>query len=82
MNVQDAVAAPRFHFQGGDESILDLESPVPDSVRDELAQMGYQVEVRDSLDEYYFGGVHAITGEGGAYHGGADPRRDGVALAY
>ena len=80
MSVQEAIAAPRFHFQGGGGT-LEVESRVPESVRRELAGMGYDVTVRGSL-EYYFGGVHAITATDGVLHGGADPRRDGAALAY
>ena len=81
MNVQDAIAAPRFHYQGGRENILALEGRIDEGTRDELRKLGYRIDIRDDFD-LYFGGVHAIAVEGTALHGGADPRRDGVALAY
>ena len=81
MNVQDAIAAPRFHFQGGRENRLAVEGRIEEPTRDELKKLGYRIDVRDDFD-LYFGGVHAIVVDGDELHGGADPRRDGVALAY
>ena len=82
MDVQDAISAPRFHFRGGPNGPIVMESRLPADVRGELERMGYGVEVRGDFD-FYFGGVHAITVDaGGTLHGGADPRRDGAALAY
>ena len=81
MNVQDAIDAPRFHFQGGEGNPLVVESRLPEQVRSDLAGLGYTIEVRDEYD-FFFGGVHAISARDGTLHGGADPRRDGGALAY
>ena len=81
MNIQDAIVAPRVHFQGGQTNTILVEKMLPARVRGELADRGYQIAVRDDFD-FFFGGVHAITLTGGTLRGGADPRRDGVALAY
>lgn len=57
------------------------------AVRDELSSRNYYVYNYDSLNNF-FGGVQGITfqydssGNFLSLHGGADPRRDGKALAY
>ena len=81
MNVQDAIAAPRFHFQGGEGNQMVVESRLPEGVRTDLVRLGYNLEVRGEYD-FFFGGVHAIAARDGTLHGGADPRRDGAAQAY
>jgi gamma-glutamyltranspeptidase / glutathione hydrolase len=84
MNVQEAVAAPRFSFVIPD--LLGVESGIPLSVRSELEALGHDVYV----DEYGFGNAHALTveygpGEAGEpvrFTGGADPRGEGSASGY
>jgi gamma-glutamyltranspeptidase/glutathione hydrolase len=51
-------------------------------VRDELTRRGHQVNVIDDWS-WIVGGGQGITRdvESGALQGGADPRRDGYALA-
>ena len=73
MDVQAAVAAPhlvnRFGTYDLEEgtSAAELETP--------LQELGYETEVRD-LDS----GLHAISIEEGRLLGGADPRREGIAM--
>ncbi len=82
MDVQEAVAAPRFSFVIPD--LLGVESGIPVSVRGELEALGHDVYV----DEYGFGNAHALTveyGRGGKpvrFTGGADPRGEGSAAGY
>ena len=82
MNVQEAVAAPRFSFVIPD--LLGVESGIPLSVRGELEALGHEVYV----DEYGFGNAHALTIEYGRegrpirFTGGADPRGEGGAAGY
>lgn len=78
MDVQSAINAPRFHYHG-DELIM--EGRISKSVSSGLQSLGYSV-VRDDDMTFLFGGVHAITiSDSGEVHGGADPRRDGVAIS-
>ena len=81
MNIQDAIAAPRFHFQGGVEKIVRIENRLLQDVGRGLRNRGYHLDGKQDFD-FYFGGVHGITAEGSKLHGGADPRRDGVAAGY
>jgi gamma-glutamyltranspeptidase len=84
MNVQQAVAAPRFSFVIPE--LLGVEGGIPVSVRGELEALGHDVY----MDEYGFGNAHALTieyGPGGAggpirFTGGADPRGEGSAEGY
>ncbi|HEX6997550.1 MAG TPA: gamma-glutamyltransferase [Gammaproteobacteria bacterium] len=76
-DVQAAVAAPHFVAQDGP---LELESRTAIlELRDELGAMGHRVIAR-TLNS----GLHGIeieyTDEGRVLYGGADPRREGVAL--
>ena len=77
MDIQAAIEAPRFHYDGGD---VHVEGRIGEDVTQGLKDLGYRVSVHEDIT-FLFGGVHAITvGPDGA-HGGADPRRDGVAVA-
>ncbi|HSR11263.1 MAG TPA: gamma-glutamyltransferase, partial [Thermodesulfobacteriota bacterium] len=77
MNVQQAVNAPRAHW----DIDLFVEARIPSGVRSQLAGMGYSLVVKNSYD-FYFGGVQAIMIDGGRLYGAADPRRDGAAIGY
>jgi len=52
---------------------------VPRYVEQELNTQGFTV--RRSHLSYHFAGVHAIRVKDGKWDGGADPGRDGMALA-
>ena len=78
MDLQSAIAAPRFHHHGG--RTIFMESRIPESVRRGLEARGYEIELQGEIS-FLFGGVHAIALDADGVHGGADPRRDGVAVA-
>ncbi len=80
MDAQDAVSAPRVHFEAG---AVQAEPGVDEHGLDVLAQRSYQL-VRWQERNLFFGGVHAVVRDpaSGALSGGGDPRRGGaVALA-
>jgi gamma-glutamyltranspeptidase/glutathione hydrolase len=74
MNVQEAVAAPHLVNRFG---TYDLEGGTPAAeLEGPLQELGYETEVRDLTS-----GLHAIAiAEDGTLLGGADPRREGIAL--
>jgi gamma-glutamyltranspeptidase/glutathione hydrolase len=80
MDAQDAVSAPRVHFESGE---VQAEPGVDERGLDVLAARGYRL-VRWEDRNLFFGGVHAVARDPatGALSGGGDPRRGGaVALA-
>ncbi len=80
MDIQEAIEAPRARVMGGVEVMM--ESRVGPAVREELAALGHQVRL---LPEFSMevGGAQgiAVHPESGSLMAGADPRRDGYALA-
>ena len=77
---EDAVAAPRVHFEDG---AVQAEPGLDESVLERLSADGYEV-VRWRRPDWFFGGVHAVARDPdtGQVGGGGDPRRGGaVALA-
>ena len=76
MTAAEAVAAPRFCTTS---DVIDVTNRIPRFVESELVKRGYMVQ-RSPLS-YHFAGVHAIRIDDGALDGGADPGRDGMALA-
>jgi gamma-glutamyltranspeptidase/glutathione hydrolase len=82
MDIQQAIAAPRFSFVIPD--LLDVEEGIPISVRNELSAMGHNVYV----DEQGLGNAYGLTIEYGPegnpvrFTGGADPRGEGAAIGY
>lgn len=77
MTMQEAVSAPRV---AATSDTVSVSNRVPRYVTDELAAQGYPV-ARSPLS-YAFAGVHGIAaGPEGRLTGGADPQRDGMALA-
>ncbi|HSW35685.1 MAG TPA: gamma-glutamyltransferase [Candidatus Limnocylindrales bacterium] len=76
MGIQAAINAPRIHNEGQE---IQMEDRIPEEVREELKAMGHEISVRGSFDPH-FGGAHAILVVDGMMRGGADPRRDGVAI--
>jgi len=72
MNIQEAVALPHLVNRFG---TYDLEEgTAAQNLQPEMEALGYEVEVRDLNS-----GLHAIA-IGEELQGGADPRREGVAL--
>lgn len=80
-SIQAAIEAPRFRTGTGYE--LPMEGRIPADVQAQLAAMGHQVQAMDNWTMFVGGGQGLmIDPESGAYMAGADPRRDGYALAY
>jgi len=80
MNVQEAIEAPRVRVYR--DRLIDAESRIPDDVRAGLAERGHQVNVLDDWS-WVVGGGQGIRRDqdSGAWMAGADPRRDGYAVA-
>ncbi len=80
MPVDAAIETPRIHCF---KKMLKLEGRIPKSVASQLEQMGHKVEFHEDYDNY-FGGAQGIMIDysTGIMYGGADSRRDGVAIGY
>jgi gamma-glutamyltranspeptidase/glutathione hydrolase len=80
MTVQEAIEAPRVRAYR--DRLVDVEGRIPAAVREGLAARGHQVNVLEDWS-WVVGGGQGIRRdpESGALQGGADPRRDGYALA-
>jgi gamma-glutamyltranspeptidase/glutathione hydrolase len=78
---QTAIEAPRFRLW--EEARMQIETRIPASVLQELSRRGHLLELLGDFN-YVVGGGQAvmIDPETGARLAGADPRRDGYALAY
>ena len=77
MTMSEAVSAPRV---SATSDAIAVSNRVPRYVTDELAAAGYTIH-RSPLS-YAFAGVHGIAARAdGRLSGGADPQRDGMALA-
>lgn len=80
-SIQAAIEAPRFRTNNNAE--LPMEGRIPESVREGLQRKGHEVQVMDDWTMFVGGGQgFMIDPETGAFFGGADPRRDGYALAF
>ncbi len=86
LDIQRAVAAPRFHYQG--TGAVRMESRIGPAVRKRLLGLGFESESPNYLQlrpgfDVYFGGVHAVlVGKRDERMGAADPRRQGSVAAY
>ena len=80
MSIDDAIEAPRIHSIGDK---LYVEGRISEEIIRELVALGHHVEVKKDFDNY-FGGAQGIliNQETDLLHGGADSRRDGVAVGY
>jgi gamma-glutamyltranspeptidase / glutathione hydrolase len=80
LNVQEAIEAPRVRVYR--DRLIDAESRIAAEVRDALARRGHQVNAIEDWS-WVVGGGQGIArdSESGALMAGADPRRDGYALA-
>jgi gamma-glutamyltranspeptidase/glutathione hydrolase len=80
MNVQEAIEAPRVRVYR--DRLVDAEARIGSDVRDGLAQRGHDVNAIDGWSWIVGGGQGVMRDpESGAFMAGADPRRDGYALA-
>jgi gamma-glutamyltranspeptidase / glutathione hydrolase len=80
MNVQEAIEAARVRVYR--DRLVDAEGRIDAATRTGLAERGHQVKVLDDWS-WVVGGGQGIARdeESGALMAGADPRRDGYALA-
>ena len=81
MPVQQAIMEPRlFQMASG---ALNMEGRYSINAYEALKKLGHTINVRGDYDPY-FGGVHAVLYDydKGILYGGADPRRDGQAMAF
>jgi gamma-glutamyltranspeptidase/glutathione hydrolase len=80
MGIDEAIEAPRIHAQG---KYLYLEGEIEQLVADELKKLGHHIKYKEIRDPY-FGGAQGIMIEieTGNLIGGADSRRDGMAVGY
>lgn len=79
---QDAVNRPRVHDEG--EGLL-VDSRIPDDVRDGLAALGHQIEVKDeTLMSAWFARPNAILIDPrtGDLRGGVDQNKPAVAIGF
>lgn len=80
-SMQAAIEAPRFRTITGYE--LPIEGRVPEDVLAELRRRGHEVQVLEDWTPFVGGGQGIMVDpDSGAFMAGADPRRDGYALAY
>ena len=81
MNVQEAIEAPRLRVF--EERRVVMEERFPYHVRAALAEKGHDIEVTAPFS-MTVGGAQGIQvdHESGTFQGGADPRRDGVAIGW
>jgi gamma-glutamyltranspeptidase/glutathione hydrolase len=80
MNLQEAIEAPRVRVYR--DRLVDAESRIADDTRRGLTERGHQVNVIDDWSWIVGGGQGlARDAASGALMAGADPRRDGYALA-
>ncbi|AZV79841.1 gamma-glutamyltransferase family protein [Parasedimentitalea marina] len=76
MDLQAAMDAPRAFSDGG---VLNVERGYPDAVRQQLSDLGHNVEIPQTA----IGGSQAIRiRSDGVLEGASDPRKDGCALGY
>jgi gamma-glutamyltranspeptidase/glutathione hydrolase len=80
LNVQEAIEAPRIRAYR--DRLVDAEGRIPAETRDALAHRGHQINALEDWS-WVVGGGQGIARdlESGAFSAGADPRRDGYALA-
>jgi len=81
MNVQEAVEAPRFRVMSGKE--VAVENRIDPGVRRALECLGHRLTLLGDWSVAVGGGQGIAVDPGtGVMMGGADPRRDGYALAF
>ncbi len=78
--MQEAIEQPRVRVYR--DRLVDAESRIPGSAREDLTRRGHEINVIDDWS-WIVGGGQGIARdpESGAWMAGADPRRDGYALA-
>lgn len=85
-DIQQAIEAPRWLYGrtwGEESKTLKLEGRIPDAVATELKRRGHDVEMMENWSQK-MGHAQGIVldQESGVLQAGADPRGDGIALAW
>jgi gamma-glutamyltranspeptidase/glutathione hydrolase len=82
MSMDEAIEAPRLFnlVSGGKANKLMIEAGVTDSALDALKLRGHDMDPRPK--GLFFGGAQGIMLKDGKIIGGADSRRNGVAVGY
>jgi len=85
-DIQQAIEAPRWLYGrtwGEESKTLKLEGRIPDAVATELKRRGHDVEMMEDWSQKmgHAQGI-VIDLESGVFSAGADPRGDGLALAW
>lgn len=76
LGLQQSIDAPRAF---ADQGVVKVERGYPDSVKQQLADLGHVVEIPETP----LGGAQAIRmRDDGVLEGASDPRKDGCALGY
>jgi gamma-glutamyltranspeptidase / glutathione hydrolase len=80
-SIQAGIEAPRFRTANGTELLM--EGRIPEEVRAQLRQWGHNLLMQDNWTMMFGGGQGVMVDpDSGALMGGADPRRDGYAMAW
>jgi gamma-glutamyltranspeptidase/glutathione hydrolase len=81
MNIQHALEAPRFTKMSLGGCDLQMESRVPESVREDLAKRGHRISVVGDYSGYMGGGQVVLhDSEAKLNYGASSPRKDGAAI--
>ena len=80
MDLQPAILYPRFH--NTNSPATSLEARIPQDIVKALEGRGHKFEIKKDLDLFFGGAQGVMFAPDGKLHGGADPRRDGVAVGY
>jgi len=80
MGIDEAIEAPRFHAY---DKVLHIEGRIRKDVQKQLEKYGHTLKIHKDFDNY-FGGAQGILvdTEKHTLSGGADSRRDGMAMGY
>jgi len=81
MSMDEAIEAARMAGTNKNKIYLEGHIPNVETKSQILSVMGYRTEVRGPYN-LYFGGAQGIMFKDGKLLGGADSRRDGIALGY
>ncbi|MDR7543202.1 MAG: gamma-glutamyltransferase [Armatimonadota bacterium] len=80
MDVQEAIEAPRVRVYR--DRLVDVEGRIASAICDDLSRRGHQVNVIEDWSWVVGGGQGIVRDpDSGVLQGGADPRRDGYAIA-
>jgi gamma-glutamyltranspeptidase / glutathione hydrolase len=80
MNIQQALSAGRFTKPGFSGCDFDIESRIPEAVRDSLSVMGHALRLYGPRTGHFGWGQAVMGTAGGVHYGASDPRHDGEAV--